>query len=225
MEPEWHKRKNFKTFVKVRPKSKAHKEEGKNNTQSSDFIRNAAFLITRNYVPLKKYSKKDTTTKWGTEENEDMFALTEMERFGSNTFMSDNINSNTIQKRSQALNRFTNEDSSNEGEEDSFSFSRCSGTAASVQPLKNKIFITDEDDLGDIDDKSDRLNHRENNRNLFVVKEMNLRPNLSEECSKQSRHSRSATSRSRGSFGASNNGDGDDDDDDGPKFTFKRRKG
>lgn len=225
MEPEWHKRKNFKTFVKVRPKSKAHKEEGKNNTQSSDFMRNAAFLITRNYVPLKKYSKKDTTTKWGTEENEDMFALTEMERFGSNTFMSDNINSNTIQKRSQALNRFTNEDSSNEGEEDSFSFSRCSGTAASVQPLKNKIFITDEDDLGDIDDRSDRLNHRENNRNLFVVKEMNLRPNLSEECSKQSRHSRSATSRSRGSFGASNNGDGDDDDDDGPKFTFKRRKG
>ena len=91
---------------------------------------------------------------------------------------------------------------------------------------KNKIFITDEDDLGDIDDKSDRLNHRENNRNLFVVKEIDLQPRTcSEECSKQSRHSRSATRRSRGSFGASNNGDGDDDDDDGPKFTFKRRKG
>ncbi|CAI4381051.1 CMF_collapsed_G0013510.mRNA.1.CDS.1 [Saccharomyces cerevisiae] len=68
-----------------------------------------------------------------------MFALTEMERFGSNTFMSDNINSNTIQRN------------------------------VSEGPLKNKIFITDEDDLGDIDDKSDRtIFSRAGSRNDFL---------------------------------------------------------
>lgn len=219
---EWHKRKNFKTFIKVWPKSNAQKKEGKNDGQSSDFIRNAAFLITRNYVPLKKYSKKNEATKGNGDENEDMFSLREMEKLGSNTYMPDYTNSNAIQKRSQPRNIFMKEYGSDDGEKDSFSFSRSSGSATNVQPAKSKMFITDEDD---IDDKNCILKDRENNRKLVAVKETKLRQNMPEESSNQSRRSRSATSRSDGSSEAFDNGDDDDDDDDGPKFTFKRRKG
>lgn len=54
----WQGRKNFKTFMKIQPKYKSHQLGDKNREGSSDFIRNSAYLLTREYVPMKPYSEQ-----------------------------------------------------------------------------------------------------------------------------------------------------------------------
>lgn len=54
----WHGRKNFKNFLKIQPKHKHGQLNAAYREGSSDFIRNSAFLLTREYVPLKPYSKE-----------------------------------------------------------------------------------------------------------------------------------------------------------------------
>lgn len=51
----WRGRKNFKNFVKIQPKYKQHRIGGSSREGSSDFIRNSAYLLTRQYVPSKVY--------------------------------------------------------------------------------------------------------------------------------------------------------------------------
>ena len=56
----WKGRKNFKNFVKVWPRSwnsgnDKHRTNHNSNSSSIDFVKNSAFLITRDYVPLRRY--------------------------------------------------------------------------------------------------------------------------------------------------------------------------
>ncbi|AQZ14910.1 XRS2 (YDR369C) [Zygosaccharomyces parabailii] len=53
--PEWNHRKNFKKFVKVWPQYR-RQEDQTAREGSSDTIRNRAFLLTRQYVPMRKYT-------------------------------------------------------------------------------------------------------------------------------------------------------------------------
>lgn len=52
--PEWNHRKNFKKFVKIWPQYR-RQEDQTAREGSSDTIRNRAFLLTRQYVPMRKY--------------------------------------------------------------------------------------------------------------------------------------------------------------------------
>ncbi|KOH01189.1 Xrs2p [Saccharomyces eubayanus] len=229
---EWPKRKNFKTFSKVRPKSKTPKEGNKGNNQNSDFIRSAAFLITRNYVPLKKYSKKDRVSNWDRDNNEDVLALTEMKDLGPDTHMPENTNASVMQERFYAQDSDMKENNSDDIKERSFSFSRRSDTTSIVQPVKNKLFVAEDDDN---DDENDVVNDSEDGFELVTITKSNLQPDAAEESSKRNRRGRNGASRPVGSYGGKNdndndNGDNDDDDDEddgdeGPKFKFKRKKG
>ncbi|SJM85264.1 uncharacterized protein ZBIST_2149 [Zygosaccharomyces bailii] len=53
--PEWNHRKNFKSFVKIWPQYR-RQEDQTAREGSSDTIRNRAFLLTRQYVPMRKYT-------------------------------------------------------------------------------------------------------------------------------------------------------------------------
>lgn len=220
---EWPKRKNFKTFAKVWPNSKTPKEGDKGNNQNSDFIRSAAFLITRNYVPLKKYSKKDRASNWDKENNDDVLALTEMENLESDTHIPDNTDASVIQERSYAQDSVMKENNSDDMKERSFSFSRRSDTASTYQPVKNKLFVAEDDDN---DDENDIVNDSEDGFELVTITKSNLQPDAAEESSKRNRSGGNAASRPLGSYRNDNDNDNDDDDDDeGPKFKFKRKKG
>ncbi|CAI4059022.1 hypothetical protein SKDZ_04G5670 [Saccharomyces kudriavzevii ZP591] len=221
MRQEWHERKNFKTFIKVWPKFKMQNEGNKGDTQNSDFIRSAAFLITRNYVPLRKYSKNNKATKCNGKENEDMLGLIEMENLVANTDVSGNTSSAVIQQGPRTQNTFINEDISDEGNQQSFSFSRHSDIA---QPAKNKLFVTEDDD------KNNMVNDSENGCELITSTKIGLRPSNFDEPSKGNRRSRSTAAELHESCEAFDENDdekGDDsenDDDEGPKFKFKRKK-
>ena len=61
----WKGRKNFKNFVKVWPRSWTsgngkHRNDHDSNPSSIDFVKNSAFLITRDYVPLRRYDARST---------------------------------------------------------------------------------------------------------------------------------------------------------------------
>ncbi|CAI4057416.1 hypothetical protein SUVZ_02G4800 [Saccharomyces uvarum] len=218
---EWPKRKNFKTFAKVWPNSMTAKEGNKGNNQNSDFIRNAAFLITRNYVPLKKYSRKDRASNWDKKNNEDVLALTEMENLGSDTHIPNSTNASVIQERPYAQDSDMKENS-DDMKERSFSFSRRSDTASTVQPVKNKLFVAEDDDN---DDENDIVNDSEDGFELVTITKSNLQPDAPEESSKMNRRGGNAVSRPLGSYRDDNDNGDDDDDDEGPKFKFKRKKG
>lgn len=57
--PEWEGRKNFKNFSKFLPRYRQNQSGNEQNgtANASNSIRSSAFLIAREYVPLKKYSK------------------------------------------------------------------------------------------------------------------------------------------------------------------------
>ncbi|GAV55108.1 hypothetical protein ZYGR_0AS04310 [Zygosaccharomyces rouxii] len=57
--PDWNNRKNFKKFVKIWPKY--GRQESASREGSSDTIRNRAFLLTRQYVPTRKYTSDDAS--------------------------------------------------------------------------------------------------------------------------------------------------------------------
>lgn len=58
--PPWNGRKNFKNFVKLQAKYKEHRMGEKYREGSSDFIRNSGYLLTRQYVPSKIYTKESS---------------------------------------------------------------------------------------------------------------------------------------------------------------------
>lgn len=58
--PPWDGRKNFKNFVKVQAKYKEQRMGENYREGSSDFIRNSGYLLTRQYVPSKIYTKESS---------------------------------------------------------------------------------------------------------------------------------------------------------------------
>lgn len=58
--PPWDGRKNFKNFVKVQAKYKEQRVGENYREGSSDFIRNSGYLLTRQYVPSKIYTKESS---------------------------------------------------------------------------------------------------------------------------------------------------------------------
>lgn len=200
---DWNGRKNFKNFVKVRPKYKQQQLGDNFREGSSDFIRNSAFLIARNYVPLKAYSAESAKQQV----NNDLYEFPNSAR---------SENSSLTQKSQQG----NEEDDADDADEHSFNFTR----NVSSSGAGNGLFVVDEDDSQNME----QLNlSKASNSNVSVEltqgNERSLR--RSPRRSNAARETRAANHGNNKKADKYNEDDSDDDDDDDdePKFKFRRQ--
>lgn len=194
--PQWDGRKNFKNFVKVQPKYKELRMGDSYREGSSDFIRNSAHLLTRQYVPSKAYNKDSSSNR------QDFHEFPEVTfRQGSPPKAAD-VNYS-------------------DGETDRFAFTRNSGDGAKP----NRLFVVDEDDSQktstiETGGPAGSANVFDpNGINTKITEPVPYSP-------RKRRHASShkLNGNSYGAKGDDANDDDDDDDDeDEPKFKFSRR--
>ncbi|CCD23601.1 Xrs2p NDAI_0B05680 [Naumovozyma dairenensis CBS 421] len=236
-------RRNFKRFVKVYPKYIQNKNDSNNergDNGASDFIRNNAFLITRNYVPLKQYSKYDDSHggKNGFNDEEMLekeYVEYDNEEAGNGLSSTQHENENGVHlsatnqahfQRSRSSQSSYNVDADEDSNEDdnikSFSFSR---TSLPKEPAPNKLFVPDEDEDEDEDEvAAHNLGIDIVNPDVRDVPEV---PKRNPE--KRKKVSKKSSPKGRGRFIDMENVDNDsvgdeDDDDDEPKFKFRRKR-
>lgn len=192
----WNGRKNFKNFVKVRPKYKQQQLGDNFREGSSEFIRNSAFLITRNYVPLKAYSADSAKQQV----NDDLYEFPNSAR---------SENSSLTQKSQQG-----NEE--DDADEHSFNFTR----NVSSSSAGNGLFVVDEDDSQNME----QLN-LSNPPNSNVSVELTQGNERSLRRSPRRRNAANHGSRNKSDKYNDDDSDDDDDDDDDdePKFKFRRQ--
>lgn len=114
--PEWNYRKNFKKFVKVWPRYRQH-EDQTTREGSSDSIRNRAFLLTRQYVPMRIYTAESERQL-----HEDLY-----------DFPEPHAEPEELQRRES-------------DDEEQFSFTKANSNSDSYNRQNNHLFAVDEDD-------------------------------------------------------------------------------
>ncbi|EDO16066.1 hypothetical protein Kpol_1016p5 [Vanderwaltozyma polyspora DSM 70294] len=222
---DWSGKKNFKKFVKMVPKYKRSQGNGQHADSCSTFIRNSAMLITRNFVPMKQYSKLDNNSN-----SNEMTDFSNIE-----------VNKKPVEKNREA---YSSDDSV---DEPSFTFTRNSSS--------KQLFVMDEsineDSLNMINDKGlQEMSQNSIANSNFEVPNYKDRGNKSSDSSSGKEYMTKSSYTSfnynrensngqveKNSSGVhkigidqnsevinNNDDDDDDDDEDMPKFRFRKNR-
>ena len=141
-ELDWNGRKNFKTFIKIVPKYKRQNQNNNGKSDSnSDFIKNSAFLLTRNYVPLKQYDRFENNKLT----NDDLYEFPSKPRPEQNIELNSNNSASREKVNSNSINpeKLKTRLREEEVDDHSFTFSRSVSS--------NQLFVQDQDDHDEFD--------------------------------------------------------------------------
>lgn len=196
----WEGRKNFKKFIKVQPR-RSQRETF--DSDGNNIVKNSAFLITREYVPLKKFDPN------------------EKEQIDDTFFLNHSANEGPIPAQPRRIDETSNLTDDEEGPV--FNFKRTKSKDPSISPRKeqtltngdiemketsrseNRLFVTDEDDSQSLNITDNSIEAPE--RSISNPLRVNDKPSSGGNTPRLPRFTEAS-----------------DDDDDEPRFRFRSRR-